>query len=175
MSTRYFNGMEEYNRHLREMARSATPGERKGWLQRVMGEAIRELIKVSFLAGKDPESNVWKSPADETQHGGRWAASYKKRPSGDAVTADRIRLTDTAELVKSYKVLSADADQVTVGPEGQRNVNIATRAETIWGNAIAGWGRFRERVAMLEVNRAWEHFVNGVPLSRIRKPNLRAF
>jgi hypothetical protein len=63
---------------------------------------------------------------------------------------------------------------VTVGPQDERNVTIATVAETVWHNAIAGWGAFRERIAMIEINKAWEHFANGVPISRIRKPTVRA-
>ena len=114
------------------------------------------------------------SNAAETQAGGRFAASYKKRPSGAAVTADKVRLTDTAQLRGSYKVLSVDPDQVTVGPQDERNVTIATVAETVWHNAIAGWGAFRERIAMIELNRVWEHFANGIPISRIRKPQIRA-
>ncbi|OPZ04631.1 MAG: hypothetical protein BWZ08_02652 [candidate division BRC1 bacterium ADurb.BinA292] len=84
------------------------------------------------------------------------------------------RLTDTAELRGSYQILSVDSSQVTVGPRGERNKNIATRAETIWKNAIAGFGTFRERIVMLEVNKAWDHFANGIPISRIRKPQIRA-
>jgi hypothetical protein len=156
------------------MKESIAPAHRKTWLSRVMGETIRDLIKVSFLAGKGPDQARWMSNAAETQAGGRFAASYKKRPSGAAVTADKVRLTDTAQLRGSYKVLSVDPDQVTVGPQDERNATIATVAETVWHNAIAGWGAFRERIAMIEINKAWEHFANGVPISRIRKPTVRA-
>ena len=156
------------------MKESIAPAHRKTWLSRVMGETIRDLIKVSFLAGKGLDQARWMSNAAETQAGGRFAASYKKRPSGAAVTADKVRLTDTAQLRGSYKVLSVDPDQVTVGPQDERNVTIATVAETVWHNAIAGWGAFRERIAMIEINKAWEHFANGVPISRIRKPTVRA-
>ena len=156
------------------MKESIAPAHRKTWLSRVMGETIRDLIKVSFLAGKGPDQARWMSNAAETQAGGRFAASYKKRPSGAAVTADKVRLTDTAQLRGSYKVLSVDPDQVTVGPQDERNVTIATVAETVWHNAIAGWGAFRERIVMIEVNKAWDHFANGIPISRIRKPQIRA-
>lgn len=174
MSTKYFNSMADYARECKRMQESIAPAHRKTWLSRVMGETIRDLIKVSFLAGKGPDEARWMSNAAETQAGGRFAASYKKRPSGNLVTPDKVRLTDTAELRGSYKVLSVDPDQVAVGPQGERNVTIATVAETVWQNAIAGWGRFREQVAMLEANKAWEHFANGIPISRIRKPTVRA-
>jgi hypothetical protein len=174
MSTKYFSSMADYGRELQRMQQAISPANRQTWLRRCMGETIRDLIKVSFLAAKDGDRQPWKSSAAETQLGGRFSAAYKVRPSGDAVTGDKVRLTDTAELRGSYKILSASPDEVTVGPEGQRNVNIATRAETIWGNAIAGWGSFREQVAMIEINKVWEHFANGVPISRIRKPGLRA-
>ena len=174
MSTKYFNSMADYARELERMRQSMSPPNRQTWLRRVMGETIRDLIKVSFLAGKDGNKNRWMSSAAETQMGGRFAASYKKRPSGDVVTSDKVRLTDTAELRGSYKILAATPDEVTVGPEGDRNINIATRAETIWHNAIAGFGSFREQIVMIEVNKAWEHFANGIPISRIRKPNVRA-
>jgi len=170
----YFNSLAEYGRHCEAMRQSMSPQNRQAWLRRVMGETIRDLIKVSFLAGKGPDQARWMSNAAETQAGGRFAASYKKRPSGAAVTADKVRLTDTAQLRGSYKVLSVDPDQVTVGPNGERNITIATVAETVWHNAIAGWGNFRERIAMIEINKAWDHFANGIPISRIRKPQIRA-
>lgn len=172
--------MGDFSRYLRDMQRSISAIERAAWMNRVAGETIRDLIKASFLAGKDPEGELWRSPSDETQFNGRWAASYRKRPSGNAVSADKIRLTDTGELVRSYAVLEYDANHVTVGPQGERNENIATRAETDpseggWGNRIAGWSSFRERIMELEVRKVWEHFAAGVPISRIRKPSLRAF
>jgi hypothetical protein len=166
--------MADYARECQRMKESIAPAHRKTWLSRVMGETIRDMIKLSFLAGKGPDQARWMSNAAETQAGGRFAASYKKRPSGAAVTADKVRLTDTAQLRGSYKVLSVDPDQVTVGPQDERNVTIATVAETVWHNAIAGWGAFRERIAMIELNRVWEHFANGIPISRIRKPTVRA-
>jgi len=174
MSTKYFNSMADYARELDRMRQSMSPANRQTWLRRVMGEAIRDLIKVTFLAGKDGNKNLWMSSATETQMGGRFAASYKQRPSGAEVTSDKVRLTDTAELRGSYKILAVSPDAVTVGPEGDRNINIATRAETIWHNAIAGWGSFREQVAMIEINKVWDHFANGIPISRIRKPQIRA-
>ena len=170
----YFNSLAEYGRHCEAMRQSMSPQNRQAWLRRVMGETIRDLIKVSFLAGKGPDEARWMSSAPETKFGGRFAASYKTRPSGAEVTADKVRLTDTAELRGSYKILSCDPEQVTVGPNGERNIAIATVAETVWHNAIAGWGNFRERIAMIEINKAWEHFANGVPISRIRKPTVRA-
>lgn len=156
------------------MQDSIGPEKRKSWLRRVMGETIRDLIKVSFLAGKDGSGNRWTSSAAATKFGDRFAEAYKVRPSGAEVTADKVRLTDTAELRGSYKILSCDPEQVTVGPNGERNITIATVAETVWHNAIAGWGNFRERIVMLEVNKAWDHFANGIPISRIRKPQIRA-
>jgi hypothetical protein len=174
MGTQYFNSLADYGRELERMRTSLSPANRQTWLRRVMGETIRDLIKVSFLAGKDGNKQRWMSSAPVTQAGGRFAASYKKRPSGAEVTSDKVRLTDTAELRGSYKILAVSPDAVTVGPEGDRNVTIATAAETIWHNAIAGWGSFREQVAMIEINKAWEHFANGIPISRIRKPNVRA-
>jgi len=170
----YFNSLAEYGRHCEAMRQSMSPQNRQAWLRRVMGETIRDLIKVSFLAGKDGNGDRWTSSAAETKFGDRFSVAYKIRPSGAEVTADKVRLTDTAELRGSYQILSVDSSQVTVGPRGERNKNIATRAETIWKNAIAGFGTFRERIVMLEVNKAWDHFANGIPISRIRKPQIRA-
>jgi len=170
----YFNSLAEYGRHCEAMRQSMSPQNRQAWLRRVMGETIRDLIKVSFLAGKDGNGDRWTSSAAETKFGDRFSVAYKIRPSGAEVTADKVRLTDTAELRGSYKILSCDPEQVTVGPRGERNKNIATRAETIWKNAIAGFGTFRDRIVMLEVNKAWDHFANGIPISRIRKPQIRA-
>lgn len=174
MSTKYFNSLGDYANELKKMQQSISPQNRKSWLKRCMGETIRDLIYVSFYAGKDGDGNQWVSSSANTKFGGRFAASYNIRPSEEEVTADKVRLTDEGTLRDSYKILTYDADEVTVGPKGDRNINIATRAESIWGNAIAGWGKFRERVALLEINKVWEHFANGVPLSRIRKPNYRA-
>lgn len=184
MSTRYFASMSDFSRHLKSMEKSISPANRRQWLRHVMGETIRDLIKVSFLAGKDGDKNQWVSPSAQVQHGGRFSAAYKVRPSGDEVTADKVRLTDTGALRNSYQILTATPDEVSVGPKGQRrnaigqfattNKKIAEKAETAWHNAIAGWGSFREQVAMIEINKVWEHFANGVPISRIRKPGLRA-
>lgn len=177
MSTRTFHSLSDYARHMRACAYAAAPEHRLSFLRRVMGEVIRDFIKASFLTGKDPRGEKWQSNAAETQLGGRWAASYHRRPSGAPVSADKIRLTDTGELRESYNILRVTSDEVIVGPDSPRSINIALRAETVWGNAIAGWGPdggFRESFAMAEVNRAWEHMMNGVPLSRIRKPRLRA-
>jgi hypothetical protein len=174
MGTMYFSDMASFSRHLKQMQDSIGPEKRKSWLQRVMGETIRDLIKVSFLAGKDGNGARWTSSAAETKFGDRFAESYKTRPSGAEVTADKVRLTDTAELRGSYQILSVDSEHVEVGPRGERNKNIALRAETIWRNAIAGFGTFRERIVMIEVNKAWDHFANGIPISRIRKPQIRA-
>lgn len=170
----HFSDMASFSRHLKQMQNSIGPEKRKSWLQRVMGETIRDLIKVSFLAGKDGSGNRWTSSAAATKFGDRFAEAYKVRPSGAEVTADKVRLTDTAELRGSYQILSVDSSQVTVGPKGERNKTIAGAAETIWQNAIAGFGTFRERIVMIEVNKAWDHFANGVPISRIRKPQIRA-
>jgi len=166
--------MADYARECQRMKESIAPAHRKTWLSRVMGETIRDLIKVSFLAGKDGNGDRWTSSAAETKFGDRFSVAYKIRPSGAEVTADKVRLTDTAELRGSYQILSVDSSQVTVGPRGERNKNIATRAETIWKNAIAGFGTFRERIVMREVNKVWDHFANGIPISRIRKPQIRA-
>jgi hypothetical protein len=184
MSTKYFNSMADYGRELERMRQSMSPANRQTWLRRVMGETIRDLIKVSFLAGKDGDKNRWTSSAARTKLGDRFAFGYYTRPSGAKVTSDKVRLTDTGALRDSYQILSATPDKVSVGPKGQRrnaigqfattNKKIATVAETVWGNAIAGFGSFREQVIMLELNKVWEHFANGIPISRIRKPNVRA-
>lgn len=174
MATQVFNSMSGFAKHLNDMAQAANPVHRRTWMDRVMGETIRDLIKASFLAAKDGDRNPWKSNAADTKFNGRFAASYKTRPSGDTVTADKVRLTDTAELRGSYRKLEVDADHVTVGPEGARNETIAKAAEEKWGNRIAGWGEFRESFARVEIDKVWDHVTRGIPISRIRKPGLRA-
>lgn len=174
MSTQFFNSMDALARNFSDMSKSVSKPERKTWLDRVMGETIRDLIKVSFLAAKDGDRQPWKSPSAEVQFGGKFAASYHVRPSGDEVTADKVRLTDTGQLRSSYKKESVDADHVTVAPEGDRNKKIAQAAEEKWHNRIAGWGEFREAIARIEIDKVWDHLARGVPISRIRKPTVRA-
>lgn len=171
-----FNSMEAYRRELQRMAAAIGPEPRRRFLRRIVGETIVELIRASFTAGRDPEGNPWMSPTG----GGKFSPNYRVRPSGDAVTADKVRLSDTEQLKGSYKILSSSSEQVTVGPSGQRrglggkfattNKKIAHRAETSWNNVIAGFGRFRERVISLEIDAAWANYARGIPIDRIVKP-----
>lgn len=106
---------------------------------KVIGKLMLNLIAVRFATGKDPERRLWKSTAEQTRLGGRFSIDYKKRPSGSRVTSSSKRLTDTGELLKSYKVLVNNGKKVVVGPTGDRNEVIAQAAAEKWNNEIVGW------------------------------------
>ena len=111
------------------------------WNKKVIGQAMIVNVQVGFLKGEDPEGKKWMSSAAKTKLGGKFAESYKKRPSDDSpVTASSLRLTDSGQLREHYDIVHYDKNDVVVGPVGERNINIATSAETRWGNTITGWG-----------------------------------
>lgn len=115
----------------------------KQWNTKVVGGAMVVNVVSGFLKQEDPKGKKWKSSAKVTKFGGRFSESYKKRPSGDPVTASSLRLSDTGDdgLRGSYDVLWASRSNVEVGPVGPRNRRIAEAAETSWGNHIVGWGK----------------------------------
>lgn len=166
---------ENLDAHFRGMAAALNQTERRTFLQRVVGESMRDMVKASFQGGRDPDGAPWMSTAEVTAYGGKFAASYKVRPSGATVSADKKRLTDTQELGRSYAITVANADMVEVGPEGERNIAIASRAEGDWQNKIVGWSAIRLQYVAAEIAEVFQKFTRGIPIGRIRKPNIRTY
>lgn len=166
--------MANFADDLRRQADAMSGPERRGFM-RVMGEAMKTMVKASFLGGRDPDRLVWRSPSEDTQHGGRWSARYRRASGGPS--ADSIRLKDSGALMRSYRVKSYDADQVTVGPpDDSLYEKIAERAETPkseggWGNDIVGWGYPRIQYADMQVRAVLDRVARGEKIGRIRLPN----
>lgn len=97
-------------------------------------------IVLRFATGSDANGDKWKSNAEETKFSGRWSKKYYTRPSGEKVTSDKVRLSDTEELRKSYEAETTDTS-VKVGPKGDRNRTIAKAAAEKWKNIITGFSK----------------------------------
>ena len=100
---------------------------RRRWVRKVIWPVMHNGVLIRYLTGKGPGGKVWKSASARTKFGGRWSADYDTRPSGDAVTPDKLRNVDTGELADSYHPIKMTADECIVGPRGKRNRDIATR------------------------------------------------
>ena len=109
---------------------------------------MTNMVVTRFARGGYEQKGDWKSASGHRKFQDRWSKSYNVRPSEDIVTPDKIRNVDTTTLSSNYRVLSADANQVTVGPNKTvRNpitntpiTKIAEREERI-GNHIVGFTR----------------------------------
>ena len=106
---------------------------------------MTNMVMTRFARGGYEKPGDWKSTGSgPTKFNDRWSEKYNTRPSGDEVSPDKIRDVDTGELANSYRVLSADANQVTVGPgktsHGGAGPKIAKREED-GGNHIVGFTR----------------------------------
>jgi hypothetical protein len=107
-------------------------------------------VALRFATGSDANGHKWKSNAEETKFGGRWSKKYNTRPSGEKVTSDKIRLTDTEELRKSYAAEITDTS-VKVGPKGDRNRTIAQVAADKWKNIITGFSEANIKLIRKEI------------------------
>lgn len=128
---------------------------------KTISNLMLNLVAVRFATAKDPKGRLWKSTAESTRLGGRFASSYKVRPSGRKVTGSSKRLTDTGEFLKSYKVLVQTAKKVVVGPTGDRNENIAQAAAEKWNNEIVGWSNRDIELAKKELEAYFVKKVRG--------------
>lgn len=63
----------------------------------------REYFRERFDEQESPSGVDWKSQAKATKFGGKFAASYKRRPSGREVTAASKRYVDTSATRNSIK------------------------------------------------------------------------
>jgi len=138
----------------------------KQWNKKVVGGAMVLNVQVNFLKGEGPDGKKWKSTADETQFGGKFAKSYKYRSDKTKVTASSLRLSDTEKFRESYDVLWASKSNVEVGPVNTRgetfdNRQIAKVAETKWKNHIVGWGKRGKQIMDHIVSRALDYVMMG--------------
>ena len=131
---------------IRQQVLKFAPTKRRRFMRKVVGPVMQGQIIVRFLRGGFTRAGDWKSmAAGAKKFSDRWSADYNERPSGDIVTPASIRNVDTGSgdsFANSYRVITADADSVTVGPgvtkKQGRAVKIAEREEN-GGNAITGF------------------------------------
>ena len=141
---------KQFERDLKHQVMAMAPAKRRRFMRKVVVPTMVNMVLIRFLRGGYLAAGDWLSNARETKLGGRWAKDYKKRPSGQLITADKIRLVDSgndAELANSYRGLEVTANSATVGPgktaHGGAGIDIAKQAETLrpagWGNHIVGF------------------------------------
>lgn len=163
---------DEIEADLRRQLKQLDPGPQKR-LAEVIGRVMRNMVLIRFLTGKGPFGKLWKSWAKETKFNGRFSKAYRKRPSGDLVTADKIRNTDTRTLANSYEV-TARPGYASVGPGGkQKELNsIIANKEEEHGNYITGWDNTVGNAANAEIVEFLDRMALGqgpqsVPVSSI--------
>ena len=167
---------------IRRQIRKFGPTQRRRFMRKVVGAVMQGQVVVRFERSGYEKENDWKSPSHETQLGGRFAKSYRVRPSGDAVALDSMRLFDEGYFAASYRVLDADANSVTVGPrvvaKGGKAVKIAERAETTknysrggpgWGNNIVGFTPETIRALNTEFQWYLDRVANDLPVPYLPK------
>ena len=133
---------QQFKADLAKQIRGFSKTKRRRFLRKVAGKVMENMVLIRFLRGGYKTVSDWKSKASATKFDGRWSVGYKKRPSGQEVTPDKIRMVDTKELANSYRILHADHNSVTVGPgkrgHGGAGEKIAEKEEKA-GNAIVGF------------------------------------
>lgn len=144
-------------------------------MRKVAGKVMENMVLIRFLRGGYIKVGDWLSKAVATKFSGRFSVDYKKRPSGAEVTADKIRMLDTNELANSYRILSATANEVTVGPgktsHGGAGEAIAEKEENS-GNHIVGFTEEINSALKYEMQNYLDKVANGkeppyLPKSRI--------
>ena len=148
--------MRELPKFIRGVAEIHNTSDLESGFMKTISNLMLNLIAVRFATGKDPQGRLWKSPSTSTRLGGRFSSAYKIRPSGSNVTGSSKRLTDTGQLLSSYKVLHQSAKKVVVGPTGNRNVLIAEVAAEDWNNQITGWSKKDSALAVKEYTSYFE-------------------
>jgi len=144
-------------------------------MRKVAGKVMENMVLIRFLRGGFKRKGDWKSTASSTKFGGRWALKYNKRPSGATVSPDKIRMLDTNELANSYRILTATANKVTIGPgktsHGGDGELIAEKEEKA-GNPIVGFTPEINKAMDYELQNYLDQVANGreppyLPKSRI--------
>jgi len=173
MSVQYISA-RDIDKDIRRQMTAMSDIHRKKFMRHVIGNAMYLIVQVRFLTGKGPDRELWKSSAAETKFGGKFAASYKKRPSGRAVTSSSLRLSDTGELRDAFRVLQYSANHVEVGPttraKGGVAKKIAERAETDWKNHIVGWDRGAIKIMDMEIEKGLDLVARGISIDKTPKP-----
>ena len=137
---------------MRGQMQALSPQKRRAWVRKVVKQTMINGVLLRYLTGKGPGGQKWQSPAAETKMGGRWSAAYKKRPSGDMVTADKTRNVDTAELANSYDSLTLTEDNCVVGPKKNPSRNrVIAEKEAEAGNVAVGFDDELKRAMDLEM------------------------
>ena len=162
----------DLDKDIRNQMNAMSDIKRRTFMKRVIGHAMYLIIQVRFLTAKGPDREVWKSSAADTKLGGKFAASYKKRPSGRPVSASSLRLSDTGEFKDSYRILKYSANDCEVGPlaggKGGKAKLIAERAENDWKNHITGWDRDALKIIDMEIEKGLDLIARGISIGRTR-------
>lgn len=179
MSGFVLEGFNEMAQDLGLQVISLSDAQMQAFMERVIGHTMVNIVMMRFLRGQGPNGEQWMSIASDTKEGGRWAASYRIRPSGDEVTGDKIRLVDTKQLMNSYRVLSASADRVEVGPAGGRssgpsNEELAAIFEGKHQNIITGWDDESMNLIDLEMGEMLARVVLGEDITSVTPLESRA-
>lgn len=173
-------GFDELAADLNLQAVALSDAQMEAFMRKVVGHTMVNIVMMRFLRGQGPNGEQWMSIAADTKEGGRWAASYRIRPSGDVISSGSIRLVDTKQLMNSYKVVFSSADKVEVGPLAERAEGglsceeLAAIFEDKHHNIITGWDEESMNLIDLEVGEMLARVVLGEDISAITPLESRA-
>lgn len=165
------NGFKEMAVDLGLQANALNDSQMQAFMEKVVGHTMVNIVQMRFLRGAGPDNVQWLSIAADTKEGGRWAASYRIRPSGDEISSDKIRLLDTGQLMNSYKVLFASAERVEVGPITERNEGgisneeLAAVFQDKHKNLIVGWDEESAHLIDFEVREMLARVILGLDIT----------
>jgi hypothetical protein len=130
----------------------------------VIGPVMQMMAIVAFLTGQGPNKSKWVSKAAEKKFSDRWSEDYWVRPSGEKVSADKIRNLDTGALADSHVVLNYNQYRVLVGPLKDAKDGKARKImqrEAKWGNHAVGWDARRIRILNAELKAYFTEIAEG--------------
>ena len=151
---------KQFEADLRRQTAFMDKPNRRRFMRKAIGHTMQSQVIVRFARGGYESPGDWKSASAETKYDGRWSKDYDTRPSGDEVTAGKIRNVDTRQFANSYRVISADHEHATVGPgvsgKGGKAPLIAEREENI-DNHIVGFSSETIRALDTEMQNYLDH------------------
>lgn len=101
-----------------------------------LGDAIRDQAKA--FSSKELQSDLMTKVAELMM---RFVDErFSGKNNADGGSWGKRDMVQTGELMRSYRVITKQADKVVVGPTGERNVTIAEQAAERWNILIAGMG-----------------------------------
>lgn len=101
-----------------------------------LGDAIRDQAK-AFTA-RELQADLMTKVAELMM---RFADErFSGKNNADGYSWGKRDMVQTGELMRSYRVITKQADKVVVGPTGERNITIAEQAAERWNILIAGMG-----------------------------------